>query len=120
VVIGGGETTVCFSAQARVEQADTVADVLAAADEAFGQMLAAVDSYHESGEPSFAAMVLAAAVAADGRHAIASAPSMPPRGAGPALSWSAGSCREGEALAAALARALVAPFVAVAPFTSRH
>jgi hypothetical protein len=65
------------SVQARVEKAESLAAVLDAAYDAFQEMLSAIRSYEDSGEPFFAALVMAAAAAADGRDAVAAAPSLP-------------------------------------------
>jgi hypothetical protein len=67
------------TAQERLRQASGVASILGAAHEAFESMLAAIWSQEDPATGLFAAFMMAAALAADGRDAVAFAPSMPPR-----------------------------------------
>lgn len=62
----------------RLEQAEALAEVLDAAYDGFSEMLLAIRGYQESGRQFYAALVMAAAAAADGRDAVAAAPSLPP------------------------------------------
>ena len=64
--------------QRRVDQASGLAKVLDAAYDAFEDMLTAVYGYHDSGGPFYPALIMAAAGAANGRDAVAFAPSLPP------------------------------------------
>jgi hypothetical protein len=64
----------------RLRQASGLAPVLGAAHEAFEAMLAAIRSHEDPTTGLFSAFIMAAALAADGRDAIAFAPSMPPVG----------------------------------------
>lgn len=66
--------------QHRVDEADSLADVLDAAYAAYEQMLSVIDGYQDGGGPFYAALVMAAAAAANGRNAIARAPSLPRSG----------------------------------------
>jgi hypothetical protein len=66
--------------QERIECADSLAEVLDAAYVAFGEMLAVIRRYEESGAAFHAALVMATAAAADGRDAVAGGQSLPPRG----------------------------------------
>jgi hypothetical protein len=61
----------------RVEQAAVLPEILDAAHDAFGAMLAVIGRYEDSDGDFFAALVMAAATAADGRDAVAAAPSLP-------------------------------------------
>lgn len=61
----------------RLEQAEELAEVLDAAYDAFAELLWLIRGYEESQMPFYAALVMAAAAAADGRAAIAAAPSLP-------------------------------------------
>ncbi len=65
------------SVQERVEDASSLAELLDAVYDAFGEMLSVIVNYHDSGRPFYAALVMAGAAAADGRDAIAAAPSLP-------------------------------------------
>jgi hypothetical protein len=67
------------AAQHRVQQASDLAAVLDAAYEAFEVMLSAIDRVQDPGSGLFAALVMAAASAANGRNAVALAPSLPGR-----------------------------------------
>jgi hypothetical protein len=62
----------------RVEQADGRAAVLDAAHDAFEDMLAVIRAHEDPEDRMFIPLVMAAASAADGRDAIAFAPSLPP------------------------------------------
>lgn len=65
----------------RLNAAAELPEVLDAAANAFATMLAAVHGYHDGGGPFYAALIMAAVPAADGRHAIVSAPSLSPAAA---------------------------------------
>jgi hypothetical protein len=67
------------AAQEQLRQASGLAPVLSAAYEAFEAMLAAIRSQEDPAIDLFAAFMMAGALAADGRDAVAFAPSMPPR-----------------------------------------
>ncbi len=67
-----------LDAQRRVDQAHSLAEVLDAAYDAFEIMRAAIRRYHQEGGPFYPALIMATGVAADGRDAIACAPSLPP------------------------------------------
>jgi hypothetical protein len=71
--------TFLISARDRLEQAAGLAAVLDAAYAAFESMRLAFRVHEDPASGLFAAFVMAAAAAADGRDAIAFAPSMPPR-----------------------------------------
>jgi hypothetical protein len=62
-----------------VQQASDLAGVLDAAYEAFEAMLSAIDPVQDPASGLFAALVMAAASAANGRNAVALAPSLPGR-----------------------------------------
>ncbi len=62
----------------RLEEAAGLSEVLGAAYDAFTEMLSLIRRYQDSGGPFYAALVMAAAGAADGRHAITAAPSLLP------------------------------------------
>ena len=66
----------------QLRQPDSPAAGMAAAHEAFAEMLLAIRRYQDGGGPFFASFVMASAAAANGRDAIASAPSLAsaPRG----------------------------------------
>jgi hypothetical protein len=66
------------SVQDRLDQAATLREILDAAYQAFEEMLSIIGSYHDSGHPFYAALVMASAPAADGRDAVAAAPSLSP------------------------------------------
>src|ERR1017187_9822354 len=68
-----------ISARDRLEQAAGLAAVLDAAYDAFESMRLAFRVHEDPASSLFAAFVMAAASAADGRDAVAFAPSMPPR-----------------------------------------
>lgn len=65
------------AAQHRVQQANGLAAVLDAAYEAFEAMLSALEALQDPASGLFAAFVMAAASAANGRNAVALAPSLP-------------------------------------------
>ena len=65
------------AAQHRVQQASDLAAVLDAAYEAFEAMLSAIHRVQDPASGLFAAFVMAAAAAANGRNAVALAPSLP-------------------------------------------
>ena len=71
--------TFLISARDRLEQAAGPAAVLDAAYDAFEGMRLAFRVHEDPASGLFAAFVMAAASAADGRDAVAFAPSMPPR-----------------------------------------
>src|ERR1035438_8815383 len=73
------DMTFLISARDRLEQAAGPAAVLAAAYDAFEGMRLAFRVHEDPASGLFAAFVMAAASAADGRDAVAFAPSMPPR-----------------------------------------
>ncbi len=66
------------TARARIEQASDLAGVLDAAYAAFEDILAVIRRHQERDMGAFAAFVLAAAAAGNGRDWIAAAPSLPP------------------------------------------
>lgn len=66
------------SVQGRLEQATNLGELLDAAYEAFEEMLSIIGSYHNNGRSFYAGLVMAAPPAANGRDAIAAAPSLPP------------------------------------------
>src|SRR5262249_48778645 len=76
---GRAEMTWITAAQHRVQQASDLAAVLDAAYEASGAMLPALQRVRAPHRGLFAALVMAAASAADGRNAVALAPSLPGR-----------------------------------------
>jgi hypothetical protein len=63
----------------RLERATALTAVLDAAYDAFEQMLLAIRVHEDPASGLFAAFVMTAASAADGRDAVAFAPSLPPR-----------------------------------------
>ena len=63
--------------QQRLHQAVNLAEILDAAYGAFAAMLSLIRGYQESGSPFYAALVMAAAVAVDGRDAVNGSPSLP-------------------------------------------
>ena len=65
------------AAQHHVQQASDLAAVLDAAYEAFEAMLSAIHRVQDPASGLFAAFVMAAATAANGRNAVALAPSLP-------------------------------------------
>ena len=67
------------AAQRRLQQASDLAEVLDAAYEAFEAMLSVIHRVQDPASGWFAAYVMAAASAANGRNAVALAPSLPHR-----------------------------------------
>ena len=65
------------TARQRLQEADGLAAVLDAAYEAFEGMLSVIHPVQDPASSLFAAFVMAAASAADGRNAVALAPSLP-------------------------------------------
>jgi len=65
------------SARARVEQANGLPAIIDAAYNAFEQMLAVITCQQDSGGGAFAAFVISGTAAANGRDALAAAPSLP-------------------------------------------
>jgi hypothetical protein len=61
----------------RLNVAAGLPEILGAADTAFGAMMDAIYGYHDGGGAFYAALIMAAVPAADGRHAVISAPSLP-------------------------------------------
>ena len=72
------------TARDRVEQADSLAALLDAAHDAFEDMLLVIRAHEDPEDGMFIPLVMAAASAADGRDAIAFAPSLPPHRLHPA------------------------------------
>jgi hypothetical protein len=72
------------AAHARIIQARDLPDLLSAAFDAFEDMLAVIRHHEERDDRSFAAFVLAACAAADGRDCLAAAPSLLVLGSAPA------------------------------------
>src|ERR1035441_4530227 len=75
----GADMTFLISARDRLERAAGLAAVLDAAYDAFESMRLAFRVHEDPASGLFGAFVMAAASAADGRDAVACAPSMPPR-----------------------------------------
>jgi hypothetical protein len=69
-------------ARARVEQAIGLPAVLDAAYDAFEQMLATITIQQDRGGGAFAAFVMSGTAVANGRDALAAAPSLPPVSSG--------------------------------------
>ena len=69
-------------ARARLEQAGDLPGILDAAYEAFEAMLPVIHGQEDRAGGGFAAFVMSAASAANGRDAVTSAPSLPPAPAG--------------------------------------
>src|SRR6266702_2096158 len=67
---------------ARLGQAGDLPGILDAAYDAFEAMLPVIGGQEDRAGPGFAAFVMSAASAANGRDAVASAPSLPPAPAG--------------------------------------
>ena len=82
------------SARARVEQAIGLPAVLDAAYDAFEQLLAAITSQQDRGGGAFAAFVMSGTAAANGRDALAAAPSLPPGSSGEIASTASESAPE--------------------------
>jgi hypothetical protein len=94
------------SARVRLEQATGLPAVLDAGYEAFEEMLPALEEQEDRGGAAFAAFVMSATAAANGRDALAAAPSLPPAPPGK-LAVAAAESFRGQAMedaAAALAR----------------
>ena len=70
--------------RARVEEALGLAETLVAAKDAFGLLLEMCERCEERRDELFAAYAFASAAAAEARHIIAAAPSLPPARAMPA------------------------------------
>ena len=65
------------AARARLEHATGLPAILDAAYDAFEDMLPAIEAQQDPGSAAFTAFVMSAASAANGRDAIAAAPSLP-------------------------------------------
>jgi hypothetical protein len=76
-------------ARARLEQASDLPGILDAAYEAFEGMLPLIHGQQDRAGAGFAAFVMAAASVANGRDAVASAPSLPPAAPG-RTAWASG------------------------------
>ena len=72
------------AARARLNQATDVPGILGAAYEAFEDMLPVIRSQQDPAVGAFVAFVMSAAFAANGRDAVAAAPSLPPTAPGTA------------------------------------
>src|SRR6202043_3720301 len=70
------------AARARLEQVAGLPAVLDAAYEAFEEMLRAIEDQQDPDGGAFAAFVMSGAAAANGRDALAAAPSLPPAASG--------------------------------------
>ena len=94
------------SALVRLEQATGLPAVLDAAYDAFEQMLSALEEQQDRGGGTFAAFVMSGTAAANGRNALAVAPSLPPAPSGDLAAVTAGpsSGRAAEDAAAILAQ----------------
>jgi hypothetical protein len=79
------------SARARVEQAIGLPAVLDASYDAFEQMLAAITIQQDRGGGAFAAFVMSGTAAANGRDALAGAPSLPSASSGDLASMASDS-----------------------------
>jgi hypothetical protein len=66
------------SARARLEDAIELPAVLDAAYDAFEEMLGEIENQQDGGGGAFGAFVMSGAAAANGRNALAAAPSLPP------------------------------------------
>ena len=66
------------AARARLEHATGLPAILDAAYDAFEDMLPAIEAQQDPGSAAFTAFVMSGASAANGRDAIAAAPSLPP------------------------------------------
>jgi hypothetical protein len=78
------------SARVRLEQATGLPAVLDAAYDAFEQMLPALEEQQDRGGGTFAAFVMSGTAAANGRNALAAAPSLPPASSGDLAAGTAG------------------------------
>ena len=94
------------SARVRLEQATGLAAVLDAAYDAFEQMLRALEEQQDRGGGTFAAFVMSGTAAANGRNALAAAPSLPSASSGDLAAVTAGPSggRAAEDAAAVLAQ----------------
>jgi hypothetical protein len=94
------------SARVRLEQATGLPAVLDAAYEAFEEMLPALEEQQDRGGGTFAAFVMSGTAAANGRNALAAAPSLPPALSGDLAAVTAGpfSGRAAQDAAAILAQ----------------
>jgi hypothetical protein len=94
------------SARVHLEQATGLAAVLDAAYDAFEQMLPALEEQQDRGGATFAAFVMSGTAAANGRNALAAAPSLPPAASGDLAAGTAGpsSGRAAQDAAATLAQ----------------
>lgn len=81
------------AARARLEDASELPDVLDAAYDAFEDMLGAIEAQQDPSTGAFAAFVMVGAAAANGRNALAAAPSLPPASCGDAAGTTVGSSR---------------------------
>ena len=81
------------AARARLEHASGLPAVLDAAYDAFEDMLGAIEVQQDPGGGAFAAFVMAGPAAANGRNAVAAAPSLPPAPSGDLARTEAGSSR---------------------------
>jgi hypothetical protein len=79
------------SARVRLKQATGLRAVLDAAYDAFEELLGALEEQEERGGGAFAAFVMSATAAANGRDALAAAPSLPPAPSGDLASAAARS-----------------------------
>jgi hypothetical protein len=79
------------SARARIEQATGLPAILDAAYDAFEQLLTAITSQQDHGGEAFAAFVMSGTAAANGRDALAAAPSLPPVSTGDLASMASAS-----------------------------
>ena len=78
------------SAHLRLEQAVGLPAVLDAAYDAFEEMLSALEEQQDRGGGTFAAFVMSGAAAANGRDALAAAPSLLPTASGDLAAGAAG------------------------------
>lgn len=74
---GAGQMSRTAESQARLQAARGVPEILAAAYDAFEQLLLTIREHEHRAEGLFAAFLMAAASAADGRDALTFAPSLP-------------------------------------------
>jgi hypothetical protein len=101
----GSDVDQIESGRARVEQAIGLSAVLDAAYDAFEQMLTAITIQQDRGGETFAAFVMSGTAVANGRDALAAAPSLPPSSSGEQASTARERCSDlpAEAAAAELA-----------------
>src|ERR1700728_2451151 len=76
-LIGGSDLDTITAAGARLERATGLPAVLDAAYDAFENMLPAIEAQQDPDSAAFTAFVMSGASAANGRDAIAAAPSLP-------------------------------------------